>query len=52
MLARFHCTEGGALKQRIASVREQLQLVPMVTGASVAPEERSETADESAAVPW
>lgn len=31
MLARFHSTEGQALKRRIAFIREQLQLVPMVT---------------------
>ncbi|MFT4064858.1 reverse transcriptase family protein [Paraburkholderia sp.] len=30
MLARFHSTEGQALKQRLSSIREQLQLVPMV----------------------
>jgi hypothetical protein len=31
MLARFHPTEGSALKQRVATVREQLQFMPIVT---------------------
>ncbi|NMM00346.1 RNA-directed DNA polymerase [Paraburkholderia sp. RP-4-7] len=53
MLARFHPTDGLALKRRIDSVREQLLLVPMVTkGAGVTDKALHVSVGDISTVPW